>query len=183
MYFGDKKLRVYFADKSTHFHSPLGICQALPSTCALSYVIPNPFYADHPWLPFLRCPMRRSCYSQRAGSNSDANSLLHGSSLRAFQQFRCDPDLLPTHPALFIADCHATCRIRQFRFPFDQSRGAARRSTPCGSNSSSSPSESGQLGRVRKSARLVHSIGDCPRGCPEPEGLGRSSELQGGERQ
>ena len=34
---------------------------------------PNPFYADHPWLPFLRCPMRRSCYSQRAGSNSDAN--------------------------------------------------------------------------------------------------------------
>ena len=30
---------------------------------------PNPFYADHPWLPFLRCPMRRSCYSQRAGSN------------------------------------------------------------------------------------------------------------------
>ena len=36
---------------------------------------PNPFYADHPWLPFLRCPMRRSCYSQRAGSNSDANSL------------------------------------------------------------------------------------------------------------
>ena len=38
---------------------------------------PNPFYADHPWLPFLRCPMRRSCYNQRAGSNSDANSLLH----------------------------------------------------------------------------------------------------------
>ena len=30
---------------------------------------PNPFYADHPWLPFLRCLMRRSCYSQSAGSN------------------------------------------------------------------------------------------------------------------
>ena len=40
MYFGDEELRVYFADKSTHFHSPLGICQALPSTCALSHVIP-----------------------------------------------------------------------------------------------------------------------------------------------
>ena len=26
------------------------------------------------------------------------------------------------------------------------------------------------IGRVRKSTRLVHSIGDCPRGCPEPEG-------------
>ena len=47
---------------------------------------PNPFHADHPWLPFLRCPMRRSCYSQRAGSNSDAESTLHGSSLHAFQQ-------------------------------------------------------------------------------------------------
>ena len=46
---------------------------------------------------------------------------------------------IPHAPALFIADCHATCRIRQFRFSFDQSRGAARRSTPCGSNSSSSP--------------------------------------------
>ena len=46
---------------------------------------PNPFHADHPWLPFLRCPMRRSCYSQRAGSNSDAESPLHGSSLHAFQ--------------------------------------------------------------------------------------------------
>ena len=30
----------HFADNSTHFHSPLGICQALPSTCALSHVIP-----------------------------------------------------------------------------------------------------------------------------------------------
>ena len=29
MYVGDEELRVYFADKSTHFHSPLGICQAL----------------------------------------------------------------------------------------------------------------------------------------------------------
>ena len=41
MYVGDEEFRVYFADKSTHFHSPLGICQALPSTCALSHVIPN----------------------------------------------------------------------------------------------------------------------------------------------
>ena len=41
MYFGDDEVRVYFADKSTHFHSPLGICQALPSTCALSHVIPK----------------------------------------------------------------------------------------------------------------------------------------------
>ena len=46
---------------------------------------PNPFYADHPWLPFLRCPMRRNCYSLRAGSNSDADSPLQGSSLQAFQ--------------------------------------------------------------------------------------------------
>ena len=43
MYVGDEELRVYFADKSTHFHSPLGICQALPSTCALSHVIPLHF--------------------------------------------------------------------------------------------------------------------------------------------
>ena len=41
MYVGDEEFRVYFADKSTHFHSPLGICQALPSTCALSHVIPK----------------------------------------------------------------------------------------------------------------------------------------------
>ena len=26
---------------------------------------PNPFYADHPWLPFHRCPMRRSFYNQK----------------------------------------------------------------------------------------------------------------------
>ena len=30
----------YLAGKSTHTHSPLGICQALASTCALSHVIP-----------------------------------------------------------------------------------------------------------------------------------------------
>ena len=41
MYVGDEEFRVCFADKSTHFHSPLGICQALPSTCALSHVIPH----------------------------------------------------------------------------------------------------------------------------------------------
>ena len=41
MYVDDDEFRVYFADKSTHFHSPLGICQALPSTCALSHVIPE----------------------------------------------------------------------------------------------------------------------------------------------
>ena len=44
MYVGDEEFRVCFADKSTHFHSPLGICQALPSTCALSHVIPKPIY-------------------------------------------------------------------------------------------------------------------------------------------
>ena len=37
-------------------------------------------------LPFHRCLMKRSCYSQRAGSNSDADSLFYGSSLHAFQQ-------------------------------------------------------------------------------------------------
>ena len=26
---------------------------------------PDSFYADHPWLPFHRCPMRRSFYNQR----------------------------------------------------------------------------------------------------------------------
>ena len=45
MYVGDEEFRVCFADKSTHFHSPLGICQALPSTCALSHVIPLRFFA------------------------------------------------------------------------------------------------------------------------------------------
>ena len=30
----------YLVGKSTHTHSPLGICQALASTCALSHVIP-----------------------------------------------------------------------------------------------------------------------------------------------
>ena len=47
---------------------------------------PNPFYADHHWLPFHRCTMRRSFYNQRKGSNSDADSPLQGSSLQAFQQ-------------------------------------------------------------------------------------------------
>ena len=37
-------------------------------------------------LPFHRCLMKRSCYSQRAGSNSDADSPFYGSSLHAFQQ-------------------------------------------------------------------------------------------------
>ena len=36
-------------------------------------------------LPFHRCLMIRSCYIQRDGSNSDADSPLHGSSLHAFQ--------------------------------------------------------------------------------------------------
>ena len=31
----------YLAGKSTHTHSPLGICLALASTCALSHVIPE----------------------------------------------------------------------------------------------------------------------------------------------
>ena len=31
----------YLASKSTHTHSPLGICQALASNCALSHVIPK----------------------------------------------------------------------------------------------------------------------------------------------
>ena len=55
---------------------------------------PNSFNAEHLWLLFLRCPMRRSCYSQRAGSNSDANSLLYGSSLHAFQQ-ACHTGIAP----------------------------------------------------------------------------------------
>ena len=51
----------YLAGKSTHTHSPLGICQALASTCALSHVIPNlwaptAFYgvikADNDWFLF-----------------------------------------------------------------------------------------------------------------------------------
>ena len=32
---------------------------------------PNPFYADHPWLPFHRYPVRRSIYNQRGGLNLD----------------------------------------------------------------------------------------------------------------
>ena len=43
--------------------------EAPPPGQPAGMIHPNPFYADHPWLPFLRCPMRRSCYSQRAGSN------------------------------------------------------------------------------------------------------------------
>ena len=42
---------------------------------------PNPFYADHPWLPFHRCPMRRSFYKQRVGSNLDEIFPLWGSLL------------------------------------------------------------------------------------------------------
>ena len=63
---------------------------------------PNPFYADHPWLPFLRCPMRRNCYSQRAGSNSDANSLLHGSSLHAFQHSPLSSELKSKFTAKYV---------------------------------------------------------------------------------
>ena len=41
----------------------------------------NPFYADHLWLPFHRCPMRRSFYNQRGANldeiSSPMGSLLH----------------------------------------------------------------------------------------------------------
>ena len=42
---------------------------------------PNPFYADHPWLPFHRYPVRRSIYNQRGGLNLDEVSRLRGSLL------------------------------------------------------------------------------------------------------
>ena len=41
---------------------------------------PNPFYADHPWLPFHRYPVRRSIYNQR-GVNLDEVSRLRGALL------------------------------------------------------------------------------------------------------
>ena len=41
---------------------------------------PIPFYADHPWLPFHRCPMRRSFYNPR-GANLDEIFPLRGSLL------------------------------------------------------------------------------------------------------
>ena len=47
---------------------------------------PNPFYADHPWLPFHRCPMRRSFYNQRVGSNLDEIFPLWGSLLHDIPQ-------------------------------------------------------------------------------------------------
>ena len=54
---------------------------------------PIPFYADHHWLPFRRCTMRRSFCNQREGANSDADSPLQRSSLQAFQ-----------HPNVELAD-------------------------------------------------------------------------------
>ena len=57
---------------------------------------PNPFYADHHWLPFHRCTMRRSFYNQREGSNSDAEFPLQGSSLQAFQHPTPHPWAAPT---------------------------------------------------------------------------------------
>ena len=86
----------------THFPSPTVTHlqeggtggEAPPPGQPAGTIHPNPFYADHLWLPFLRCPMRRSCYSQRAGSKSDANSFLHGSSLHAFQQ-ACHTGIAP----------------------------------------------------------------------------------------
>ena len=53
-YVGDEEFRVYFADKSTHTHFPLGICQALPSTCALSHVIPYEMVLIFTTLDFAR---------------------------------------------------------------------------------------------------------------------------------
>ena len=49
---------------------------------------PNPFYADHHWLPIHCCTMKRSFYNPQEGLNSEADSPLQGSSLQAFQYFR-----------------------------------------------------------------------------------------------
>ena len=39
---------------------------------------PNPFYADHHWLPFHRCTMRRSFYNQREGQTQTQIRLFRG---------------------------------------------------------------------------------------------------------
>ena len=54
----------YLASKSTHTHSPLGICQALASNCALSHVIPEFWFF---WFPTATGNALRSGWSQGPG--------------------------------------------------------------------------------------------------------------------